>query len=145
MWYQQNIKNIKNNLKATECFWSQTPSPSPPTMPFLSHMTTPICRKVDMPKLDTTIIWTLIFTWYVIKFRSRNWHQKDMCLEEFKLHAQNILEVLGSLLNTIGVFLWLLNEHENLHCANEWDALRSFKNHEANDYGHNLDSLIILH
>ena len=32
----------------------------------------------------------------------KNGHQKDMCLKEIGLHAQNMLIVLGSIVNIIG-------------------------------------------
>ena len=35
--------------------------------------------------------------------------------EEIGVHAQNMLTILGSIANTIGVCIWPLNEHENLH------------------------------
>ena len=34
-----------------------------------------------MPKSNITIILTPIFEWYVVRFGSKNEHQKDMCLK----------------------------------------------------------------
>ena len=43
-----------------------------------------------MPNLNTKIIWTLIFQQYVSTCRSKNWHQKEICLEDVRLRAQNM-------------------------------------------------------
>ena len=52
--------------------------------------------KVDVPKSNTTTIWTPIFEWYVIWCRSKNWHQKrHHVIKEIELRAQNMLIVLG--------------------------------------------------
>ena len=48
----------------------------------------------------TNIILTLIFEWYVIKCGSKNGHQKDTCLKEIGLSAQNMLTIVGSMINT---------------------------------------------
>ena len=37
---------------------------------------------VDVPKSSTTIIWTLVVEWYMVRCGSKNGHQKDMGLEE---------------------------------------------------------------
>lgn len=55
---------------------------------------------------------------------------------EVHRHAHNMLTNLRSIINMIGGGpMQSLNAHENLHSTN----------HEANDYGHALDMLIILH
>ena len=36
--------------------------------------------RVDTSDSNTTVMWTLVFEWYVVKCRSKNGHQKDMCL-----------------------------------------------------------------
>jgi hypothetical protein len=35
--------------------------------------------KVDVPKSNTTIIWTPTFEWYAFRCRSKKWRQTDMC------------------------------------------------------------------
>ena len=57
--------------------------------------------KVQLPKSNTIIIWTPIVEWYVVRCGSKNWCQKDMCLKEIGLRAQDILTILGSLVNMI--------------------------------------------
>ena len=59
-------------------------------------------NKVGVSISNTTIILTPIFEQYVIRCESKNWHQKDMCLEETGLHAQNMLIIiLSSVVNMI--------------------------------------------
>ena len=53
------------------------------------------------PKSNTTIIWTPVLECCVFRCRSKNWHQKDMCLKEVGLHAQSMLIILGSIVNMI--------------------------------------------
>jgi hypothetical protein len=52
-----------------------------------------------------------IFEWWVVRCRSKDGHQKDMCLKEIGLHAQYWLTILGSIVNivegTYVAFLWL--------------------------------------
>ena len=52
-----------------------------------------ILLKVD----QNTIIWIPIFGWYMLMCGSKNWHQKDKCLEEIELHAQNTLKICFSI------------------------------------------------
>lgn len=55
---------------------------------------------------------------------------------EVHRHARNMLTNLRSIINMIGGGpMQSLNAHENRHSTN----------HEANDYGHALDMLMILH
>ena len=37
--------------------------------------------KVDVPKSNTTIIWTPTFEWYVFRCGSKNWRQTDICFK----------------------------------------------------------------
>ena len=57
--------------------------------------------KVDVPNSSIAIIWTLVFEWYMVRCRSKNGHQKDMCLVEVELRAQNMLIILVSIINII--------------------------------------------
>ena len=57
--------------------------------------------KVDVPKLNTTIISAPIFEWYVLMRISKKWYQKDMHIKEIGLHALNILTILDSIVNVI--------------------------------------------
>ena len=61
-----------------------------------------ILYKVDVPKSKTTIIWTPIFEWYVVRCGSKNRHPIHMCLKEIGPCAQNMLIILGSIVNMIG-------------------------------------------
>ena len=44
-----------------------------------------------MPKSNTTIMWTPIFGWYVVRCGSKNWHPEVICLKEVVLRAQNMI------------------------------------------------------
>ena len=60
----------------------------------------------------------------MVKCGSKNRHQKDMCLKEIGLTAQNMFTILGSIVNIIGPGggegrIWALNEHESLHFDND--------------------------
>ena len=48
---------------------------------------------------------TAIFEWFVIMRVSTNGHQNETCLKEIELHAQNMMTILGSIGNIIGVDL----------------------------------------
>ena len=39
----------------------------------------PQYAKVDVPKTNTTITWTLVLERYEVRSGSYNWHSKDMC------------------------------------------------------------------
>ena len=54
-----------------------------------------------MPKSNTTITWTPIFEWYVVRCGSKNGHHNIMCLQEIGLCAQNMLSILDSTTNMI--------------------------------------------
>ena len=54
-----------------------------------------------MPDSNIAVIWTPVFEW-LIRCGSKNRHQKDMCLKEIGLQAQNMLTILGSIANMIG-------------------------------------------
>ena len=47
--------------------------------------------RVHTSDSNTTVMWTLVFEWYVVKCRSKNGHQKDMCVEKIGPHAGNML------------------------------------------------------
>ena len=55
-----------------------------------------------MPKSNIRIIWTSTYEWYVVRCECKNWHQQDMCLKEIVLHAQNMMTILGSIINKFG-------------------------------------------
>ena len=58
--------------------------------------------KVGVPKSKTTIIWTPIFEWYVVRCRSKNWHHKDMCLRKDCNKSSNYDNHLGSIVTEFG-------------------------------------------
>ena len=57
--------------------------------------------KVVVPTSNTTIIWTPIVEWYVVRCVSKNGQQKERCVNEIGLHAQNMLIILGLIVNMI--------------------------------------------
>ena len=71
--------------------------------------------RIYVPNLNTIINWTLNIEWHVVRCGYKIWHQKHMCLREIALCAQNMLIILGSIVNIIGTPIWPLNEHVNLH------------------------------
>jgi hypothetical protein len=67
-------------------------------------------NKVSRPDSDIYLNETPTFEWWVVRFRIKNGHQKEMCSKEIGLQAQNVLTILSSIVNTIGgtyVTLWL--------------------------------------
>ena len=73
--------------------------------------------KVDVPNSVTYLNWTPILEWYVVRCGSKSRNQKDLCLEEIRLHAQNMITILGSIVYKIGG--GGAYEHKNLHSDNE--------------------------
>ena len=53
------------------------------------------------------IICPPIVEWYVVKFESKNGHHKDVCLQDIGLRAQNMLIILGSIVNIVGSTIWI--------------------------------------
>ena len=62
-----------------------------------------------------------MFEWYVVRYGSRNWYQKDTCLKQIGLYAQNRLTILGSTANMIGGGgpYAHFNKHADLYFENE--------------------------
>ena len=58
--------------------------------------------KIDMPNSTTYPKRTHVFEWYVVWCGSKSGYQKDKCFEEIRLHAQNVVDILGSIVNIIG-------------------------------------------
>ena len=58
--------------------------------------------KIDMLDSVTYLNRTPIFEWYMVRFGSKDGHQKDICLKEIGLRAQTIITVLGSVVNLLG-------------------------------------------
>ena len=52
--------------------------------------------KVDVPRFNTTTMWTPAFEWYVVRCGSKN-----ACSKEIGQHAQNMLTILSSLVNML--------------------------------------------
>ena len=46
--------------------------------------------KVHMLKSNTTIIWTIVFEWYIVKCKFKKGHQKDMVMNH--LYETTLLE-----------------------------------------------------
>ena len=54
---------------------------------------------------NTIVIWTPRFEWYVVKCGSKNKHQRDKCLKDTELRAQDMITIQGSTVNMIGRFV----------------------------------------
>jgi hypothetical protein len=52
--------------------------------------------------LVTYLIQTPIFEWYMARCGSTNGYKKDKCLKESRLRAQDMITMLGSIVNIIG-------------------------------------------
>ena len=94
--------------------------------------------KVDMPNSIIAIIWTHILEQFVIRYGSKNGHQKNasnkywtMCLRYAKDYRFNSQHNWGG----GGGATWPLIDHKNM----------SFTKYKANGYEHDLDLLIISH
>ena len=68
----------------------------------MRYLVYPLACNVDVPHSNIAVIWTPICEWYVVRCRSKNEHQNDMCLEEIELRSQNMLIILESIVNIIG-------------------------------------------
>jgi hypothetical protein len=55
----------------------------------------------------------------VVECGSKIGHQKDTCLKEVTLRAQNVLIILGSIINFVGGTYVIRNKHVNLDVDNE--------------------------
>ena len=68
----------------------------------------------------------------MIRCGSKNKYQKNVCLKESELHAQNLITILGSIVNIMGRRIWPFNEdeNENLHFDDEQDIYMSSKSYE---------------
>ena len=95
-----------------------------------------------MPNWDIDLDQTSTFEWYVIKFSFRNGYQKNMCLNEIRLRAQNMITVRGSIahiiegnpydhLMSMKIFTLIMNKIFFINSAN----------YEKNGYGLDSDSL----
>jgi hypothetical protein len=76
----------------------------------------------------------------VVRYGSKNGYQIDMCSKEVGLCDQNMLTILGPSQYDWG------NLYDYLMSTRIFTLIMNkiFKNNEANDYGHELDLLIIL-
>ena len=100
--------------------------------------------KVDVPNSNTTIIngYLILNGIYVVRCESKNENQNDICSQEIELHPYNMLNFLSSIVNMIGVDLL---DHLTSTRIFTLILMRMIsKYHEANDYVHDLESLIIL-
>ena len=59
-------------------------------------------NKVDVPNSVTYLNRASVSEWWVVRCRSKNRHQKDMCFKEIGLHAQKLFTIQGSIVNIIG-------------------------------------------
>ena len=58
--------------------------------------------KVDMPNLVAELNQTPISEWYVVRCGSKSGYQKDMCLKGIRLRSQNMITILGPIVNVLG-------------------------------------------
>ena len=68
-----------------------------------------------MPNQANDVNKTPVFEWYVVRCGSMNGYQKDTCLKEIELCAQNMLSILGLIVNINGGTYQSFDEHDNLH------------------------------
>ena len=59
----------------------------------------PILFKIDMPNSITYLNRTFTFVWYAVRCGFKNGYHRNMCLKKYGLHAQNMVTILGSLVN----------------------------------------------
>jgi hypothetical protein len=59
--------------------------------------------KIDMPNLVTYLYQTPTIKWYLVRSNFKNKFQKDKCLKKVGLRAQNMIVILGSIVNMIGL------------------------------------------
>ena len=64
-------------------------------------MIPPLVFKIGGPFWVTLLNCTPIFEWFMTKIEYKNEHEKDVCNNETGLCSQNILGVLGSMVNVI--------------------------------------------
>jgi hypothetical protein len=83
--------------------------------------------------LVTYLNQTPIFEWYVIRWGSKNAYWKDMCSKKIGLCGQNMITILGSIVNMIGGPVLPFNELDFM--SHELDFHMSFDNYEGSDYG----------
>ena len=58
--------------------------------------------KVDVPNSVAELNQTSISGWYLVRCSSKNGYQKDMCLKGIGLCAQNMITILGPIVNILG-------------------------------------------
>ena len=68
----------------------------------------------------------------MVQCGSQTGYQKDTCVIEIELHAQNMISIIGLIVNIIIInnffinfvgrgSIWPFNKDENLHFGNEYD------------------------
>jgi hypothetical protein len=55
--------------------------------------------KVYVPNLGAHVNHTPIFEWHVVKYGFENKHHKDICCEEIEPCAQNMIIIMGPMVN----------------------------------------------
>lgn len=61
----------------------------------------PFRHKVSRSNLAAYLNRKLVHEWCIVRCDSKNAHQKDMCLEELRLSAQNFLPIPSSIIDMI--------------------------------------------
>ena len=102
--------------------------------------------KVNGPNSVTDLDREPIFEWYAVRCGFKNGAQKYICLNDIGLHVQNMITILGLIINIIlfyfgGRAIWPFNEHENLHFDHEKDINMSSRSYEESGYSLDLDLL----
>ena len=98
--------------------------------------------RVGVANSVTSLNWTPLFEWYVIRCGSNTGYQKDKCIKETEVRAPNILTIIRSTMNIIYLFIlgggaiWPLNGHKK-------EFHTSSKNYEKSGHDINLDLLSI--
>ena len=139
-------------LLALDLYWKPTLYPTIRTRALFVAGVVDVVVSLHTLSSNTTIIWTLIFVfeWYVVTCESKRDIEKTCVFIRYWItywkYANHSTVAGPHDLRGGGrsYVLWPLNEHENRHFDDEWDALTRFERYEANGYRHDLDLLIIL-
>lgn len=79
------------------------------------------------------IYWTRIFQWCVVRFGSRNKHQRDTCLKKITLHLQKLSTTLHSIVNMFS--LKEFYQHNQHVFTSFWHKLK-IQSQESNQNTH---------
>jgi hypothetical protein len=98
------------------------------------------------PYSVTFLIGTHIFQWYTVWCGSKN-QKAHPCLQGIKLCAQNMITIIGSIINIIkgGGSYDHRRSMKIFHLTIEWDIHLSFEDHTGSGYDLNMKLITILY